>query len=90
MAPTFREVAGILGAAIGRPDLGYAQFPPPEVRQALIGAGFSPAAADGLLAMMAGFNSRAVAARQPRSPATTTPTTLEEFARDRFAPAFRH
>jgi hypothetical protein len=37
--------------------------------------------------MVRGFNTRLIK-REPRSAANTTPTTLEEFATDVFAPAF--
>jgi len=83
-----REASAILGAAIGRPDLAYVQFPEPDVRSALLSAGFSPALADLYLEMIRGLNDGTIRALEPRSPANTTPTTLESFARNVFAPAF--
>ena len=85
---TSREATAILGAAIHRSDLAYVQFPEPDLRAALLSAGFSPAMADLYLEMIRGFNEGAIKALEPRSAATTTPTTLEEFARGVFAPAF--
>jgi uncharacterized protein YbjT (DUF2867 family) len=84
-----REASAILGAAIGKPDLGYAQFSPEDTRQALVGMGISGIAADSILEMIHGFCSGHLGSRQPRSARSTTPTTLEEFARTVFAPAFR-
>jgi uncharacterized protein YbjT (DUF2867 family) len=85
---TSREATAILGAAIQRPDLAYVQFPEADVRAALLSAGFSPALADQYLEMIRGLNSGSIRALEPRSPANTTPTTLEEFAGSVFAPAF--
>jgi hypothetical protein len=38
--------------------------------------------------MVHSFNDGSIKCLEQRSPATTTPTTLEEFARSVFAPAF--
>jgi len=39
--------------------------------------------------MARGFNDGRVKATQPRTPASTTPTSIERWAADVFAPAFR-
>ncbi|MDH4130311.1 MAG: hypothetical protein OEV95_00730, partial [Gemmatimonadota bacterium] len=83
-----REASAILGAAIEKPDLGYTQFSPEDARQGLIGMGISAVVADSFLEMIHGFGSGRLRPRQPRTGDTTTPTTLEEFARNVFAPAF--
>lgn len=85
---TCREVTSALGAAIGRPDLAYVQLPEPDLRVAFLSAGFSEPMADRYLEMIRGFNEGAVKSLEPRSPATTTATTAEEFARTVFRPAF--
>lgn len=87
---TAREATAILGAAIGRPDLSYNQFPDPEVKNALLGAGFSEAMANRYVEMSRSLSNGSSKALEPRSASTTTPTTLEEFARTVFAPAFGH
>jgi len=87
---TCREVTAILGAAIQRPDLSYVQFPEPDVRMAFLSAGCSEAVADRYLEMIRGFNDGSIKSLEPRSPATTTPTSLAEFAKHVFAPAFGH
>jgi uncharacterized protein YbjT (DUF2867 family) len=84
---TSREATAILGAAIHRPDLAYVQFPEPDLRAAFLSAGFSPAMADQYLEMIRGLNDGSIKPLEPRSPANTTPTTLEEFASSVFAPA---
>lgn len=85
-----REVSLVLGASIQRPDLGYAQFPEPDLRNAFLSAGFSEAMADRYLEMFRAFNDGAAKPLEQRSAASTTPTSLEEFARYVFAPAFGH
>jgi uncharacterized protein YbjT (DUF2867 family) len=82
------QATAILGAAIGRPDLAYVQFPYADFGAALTGAGFSRAMADLFLEMARGLNDRVIKALEPRSPDTTTATTLEEFAAADFAAAF--
>jgi uncharacterized protein YbjT (DUF2867 family) len=85
---TMAEATAILGRAIGKPDLAYVVFPYDAARQGLLGFGFSDSMADAFIEMARAFNERRIAARQPRSAATTTSTTLEEFG-STFAAAFR-
>ncbi len=85
---TMNESTRILGAAIGKPDLKFVQFPFADARAAMLSMGISASVADGFLEMYQGFNQGLAAPTQARSPATTTPTTLEHFASTAFAPAF--
>lgn len=85
---TSREVTTALGAAIGRPDLAYVQFSEPDLRGAFLAAGLSEPMADRYLEMIRGFNEGIIKSLEPRTPATTTPTTAEEFARTVFQPAY--
>jgi len=87
---TCREASAVLGEAIHRPDLAYVQFPEPDLRMGLLSAGFSEAMADRYLEMIRGCNDGSIKSLEPRSPSTTTPTSLAEFARGVFAPAFGH
>ena len=84
---TMLESTRILGTAIGRPQLPYVPFPYADARGAMISMGISASVADGFVEMYQGFNGGLAAATQPRSAATTTPTTLEQFATAVFAPA---
>ncbi|UCC74713.1 MAG: NmrA family NAD(P)-binding protein [Gemmatimonadota bacterium] len=77
---TLDEAAGVLGAAIGKDDLKYVQFPFEDAEQALLGLGFSSSSVSGLLEMYRGLNDGLVVAAEERSAENTTPTTLEEFA----------
>jgi uncharacterized protein YbjT (DUF2867 family) len=85
---TMTESTRILGAAIGKNDLKFVQFPVADARAAMLGMGISASVADGFIEMYQGFNQGLSAPTQARSPATTTPTTLEQFAAAVFAPAF--
>ena len=79
----------ILGASIGRPRLGYVKFPEGVFKKGLTGGGgLSPNAADMLIEINRAINSGRVKA-VPRSMYNTTETSLEEFAKTVFAPAFK-
>ncbi len=86
---TMAEATRILGSAIGNPELQYARFSEAEARRAMLGTGMSASVADAMLEMERGFNSGLMRPSRPRSPESTTPTSLEEFARSVFAPAFK-
>ncbi|MBW0092199.1 hypothetical protein I4I77_21675, partial [Pseudonocardia sp. KRD-188] len=66
------EVAAVLGAALGRPDLPYVRLPDEEMAAALVGAGSSPDAAARHLGMTRALNEGRIAAR--RTAENTTPT----------------
>ena len=84
---TYREATSILGAAIGKPDLPYVEFPKEDYRKGLLDAGFSASVADSYLEMETAMDDGRLQATINRDEKSTTPTTLEEFARDTFAPA---
>jgi len=86
---TYREATSIFGAAIGKPDLAYMEFPFDDFRKGLQGAGFSPNTADAVVELYTAFNEGRIQRTVNRTPSNTTPTTLEEFAREVFAPIFR-
>ncbi len=83
------EVAAALGKAIGKPDLKYVQFPYPDAEKGMVAAGLPPEMAALYVEMSRGFNEGHLKATQPRSPSTTTPTSIEAWAAEVFAPAFR-
>ncbi|MGH9533460.1 MAG: NmrA family NAD(P)-binding protein [Terriglobales bacterium] len=86
---TNTEAAKIVGAAIGKPDLTYKQMPAAQLKPAFIQMGMSPSMADSLLEMADALNSGYMKTLGPRSSRNTTPTTLETFAAEVFAPAYR-
>ena len=83
------ETARILGGAIGRDDLRYVQVGYDDVRQALVGMGAPADLANLYAEMLRGINDGLMVPTRPRDAHTTTPTPLEVFAREVFAPAFQ-
>jgi uncharacterized protein YbjT (DUF2867 family) len=86
---TFAAATSILGAAIGKPDLQYFEFSKEDYRKGLLTAGFSEGVADAYIEMEGAMNDGRIQETVRRDESTTTPTTLEEFARDIFAPAYK-
>jgi uncharacterized protein YbjT (DUF2867 family) len=86
---TCLRVASTFGKAIGKPELKYAQLPPEQLKPALIQMGLSAALVDQLLEMSASINNGHIVPLEKRSPKNTTPTTVEQFAAEVFAPAFQ-
>jgi uncharacterized protein YbjT (DUF2867 family) len=82
------EVAQIIGKAIGKSDLRYAQAPNEQVRPALIQLGLSANMADLILEMSAALNSGHMQALEPRSGQNTTPTSYETFVAEQFVPLY--
>jgi uncharacterized protein YbjT (DUF2867 family) len=86
---TYTEVAKIVGAAIGKADLAYNHVPAAQLKPVLMQMGMSSNMADLLLEMADALNSGHMKMRELRSPANTTPTTLETFVAEIFLPAYR-
>ena len=86
---TYNDVAKIVGAAIGKSDLKYMQMPAAQLKPALTQMGMSSNMVDLLLEMAESVNSGHMKMLQPRSPANSTPTTLETFVAEVFVPAYR-
>jgi uncharacterized protein YbjT (DUF2867 family) len=83
---SYDEIAGIIGRAIGKPELKYQQLPNEQLRPALLQMGMSASMADGLLEMSASLNSGYMVALEKRSAENTTPTTVETFVAEQIAP----
>ena len=86
---TYNDVAKIIGAAIGKPDLKYLQMPHSQLKPALIQMGMSANMVDLLFEMSGSLDSGYMKMLEPRSPANSTPTTLETFVAETFVPAFK-
>ena len=86
---TYEEAAKIIGAAIGKPDLTYRQVPATVLKPAMMQMGMSSNMVDLLLEMSDALNTGHMKSNEPRSARNTTPTTLETFVAEVFAPAFR-
>jgi uncharacterized protein YbjT (DUF2867 family) len=85
---TLKEVATILGKAIGKPELRYMQVPFLMLESALIQMGIAKGSAAMLIELWKATNQGLVRAQEARSPQNTTPTTLESFAAAVFAPTY--
>ena len=86
---TYNDVAKIVGAAIGKPDLKYQQLPAAQLKPALTQMGMSPNMVDLLFEMTGSLDSGYMKMFEPRSPANSTPTTLETFVAEVFVPAYK-
>jgi uncharacterized protein YbjT (DUF2867 family) len=86
---TMKEVASIIGKAIGKPELKYVQAPEEQIRSAMLQMGMSEDLVAQLLEMSASLNSGYMKALEPRSAANTTPTSFVAFVREEFAPLYK-
>ncbi|MBI1750901.1 MAG: NmrA family NAD(P)-binding protein [Acidobacteria bacterium] len=86
---TMAEAAKVLGAAIGKPRLSYNAFPGFMAKPALTQMGLSKSVADALVEMSEAINDRRMVPLEKRSSANTTPTSIEWFTENVFAPAFQ-
>jgi len=87
---TMKEAATAIGQAIGKPGLSYTNAPAMMLKPAMVAMGMSSNIVDLILEMSEAINNARVAALEPRSPQNTTPTTIEWFVANVFAPAFQY
>jgi uncharacterized protein YbjT (DUF2867 family) len=82
------EITRALGTAIGKPDLQYVQFPEDQAKQGMMQQmGVSASMADAYIGLSQGIN-LGVFNIEKRNAATSTPTTIEQFAKT-FAQAYK-
>jgi uncharacterized protein YbjT (DUF2867 family) len=86
---TYAEAAKTVGASIGKGDLTYKQVPAAQLKPVLMQIGMSSNMADLLLEMADALNSGDMKMLERRSPANTTPTSLEAFVAEVFLPTYR-
>ncbi len=82
------EVTAVIARGIGKPDLRYEQFPYDQVQQALTQLGVPPKGAAMYIEMYKAINAGVLVPLEPRSQENTTPTSIEQFVPDVFAPAY--
>jgi uncharacterized protein YbjT (DUF2867 family) len=85
---TMKEAASILGNAIGKPKLTYTHVPALMLEPALVQMGIPKKTAALLIELWKAGNDGLVKPEEPRSEKNTTPTTLESWAEEVFAPAY--
>ena len=86
---SMKEAASVFGKAIGKPGLGYSQFPGFAVEMAMKQMGMSASFVKLMVEMNEALNTGWMKALEPRSAENTTPTSIETFATEVFAPAFQ-
>jgi uncharacterized protein YbjT (DUF2867 family) len=85
---SMNEAAAIVGKAIGKPDLAYVQVPNMMLAAGLLEMGIPKKTTELIMEMWDGANAGLIAPQEARSAKNTTPTTLESFVNEVFAPAF--
>jgi uncharacterized protein YbjT (DUF2867 family) len=79
---SMREATRAIGSMLGMPELPYVEFPPDDMKGALIGAGMSEEAASLIVDMQLAISDGRFFDGVTRTAGTTTPTELEEFLDD--------
>ena len=79
---SMREATRAIGSMLGMAELPYVQFPPDDMKGALIGAGMSEEAASLILDMQLAVSEGRFFDGVTRTAEATTPTELEEFLQD--------
>lgn len=77
---TYNEVASILGAAIGKPDLQYVEFPAEAFKAAVSPAFMSDNVADRMNEFISALNDGKILEEFKRDETNTTATSIEDFA----------
>jgi uncharacterized protein YbjT (DUF2867 family) len=85
---TMDEAVKILGNAIGKPDLKYVTFSQADARAGMIQSGIPETIADGYNELFNALNEGKYLNDYQRDAESTTPTSLEWFAKNEFAPAY--
>jgi uncharacterized protein YbjT (DUF2867 family) len=83
------ETTAVIARSIGKPDLRYQQFPYDQVQQVLMQLGVPPKGAAMYIEMYKAINAGVLVALEPRSRENTTPTSIERFVQNVFAPAYQ-
>ena len=84
-----QEATTLISQAIGRPDLPYVPFSYEDAKKGMVQAGLSESMAGLYDEMTRHMNEEKEMVTAPRTAASTTPTTLEEFVQTVFVPAFK-
>jgi uncharacterized protein YbjT (DUF2867 family) len=85
---SMQEAASVVGRAIGKSNLAYVQMPSSEFGAALVKAGLPKKTSDLIVEMCDGANAGLMVPDEQRSKRNSTPTSLESFVRNVFAPAY--
>lgn len=83
---THADAASIIGDVLGR-EVRYVQVPLDAVVESFRDMGATPSVQESMRAMIEGFMETQIDVAEPRTPETTTPTTLAEFTETVMKPA---
>ena len=83
------EVTSIIGKAVEKSDLEYAQVPDAMMQPIFVQLGMSANLAQLILEMAHALNSGHMRALEPRTAHNTTPTPFETFVKEEFVPLYR-
>jgi uncharacterized protein YbjT (DUF2867 family) len=86
---TLTEVVAVIAKALRKPDLRYVQFPYDQVEKVLEQMGAPAKTVASFIELFQGTNNGIVTTTETRSPANTTPTSIETFVKEVFAPVYR-
>lgn len=86
---SMNEVAAFMARSLNMLSLRYVQFSYDQVEQVLLKMGIPAKTAALFTEMAQGFNAGICAGQEPRSSANTTPTTIETFIKEVFAPSYQ-
>ncbi len=84
---SMNEAASIVGKAIGNPNVRYVQLPNQVLTESLLEMGLPSKSVDLIIEMWEGANAGLIQPQEQRSARNTTPTSLESFVVEVFAPA---
>ena len=87
---TMTEAAQAIGQAIGKPDLPYVPFSYDDAKKGMLQGGLSESMANLYDEMTRNMNAEKAMVNEPRTPENTTPTTIDTFAQQVFAPIYQH
>lgn len=86
---SMNEATSIIGQAIDKPDLEYAQLQDAMMQPILVQMGMSSNMAALIIEMAGALNSGYMRALEPRTAQNTTPTSFETFVKEEFVPLYR-
>lgn len=86
---SMNEVTAIIGKAIEKPDLEYAQLPDAVMEPIFVQMGMSSNMAAQILEMAKALNFGHMRALEPRAAQNTTPVSFETFVKEEFVPLYR-
>jgi uncharacterized protein YbjT (DUF2867 family) len=86
---SMNEATSVIGKAIEKPDLEYAQLPDAMMQPIFVQLGMSSNLAEQILEMAHALNSGHMRALEPRTAQNTTATSFETFVKEEFVPLYR-